>query len=755
MKVTIGELLGIAKQAKTLKWTDLAQEFRKAERINALKNTAVTQLTATFSTVLSGFAITKQVADLVQKARPIITMLVKTVGAIKNWSMAGEIASDLLILAKKLLIKLAMQSIEQIRDYILAIEIDLGNLNANQLKALRDKIAKALSDSYNTLNQSLQDFNPLVLFPDIEAFKNGVNNLATEIENTEWDILFNSIGSTLFELGQDLYDKFNIFKTDLNDTVEDDLNTAVYGDPTKNLSGAPPRYLTSEQPGFFGDNTVNLNDIQNPPPTSSGDTTWQNLVADDNDITRSMMDAFEKTINDNINKLLGELYSGLLSLNPDTSDIEKDIYTNNTDTAQEDIKALNNLKDGFMSYVRESQYTLARDALKGIFKLNDYMLRNLLNLYLQELANALRNRNSKIFDLLQQYLQTLIDNGITDPDIARQMLLDYLTILQGNLKINYEELYRKVLMAYLLSIFRALSVDNEERAIILVDKALNKFYEYRRNFLNNIIEKIRRIRLQNDTIDENYYIYSYTALKTQLKDIITSILNTATSVTYSGEYQYDGTITYGNNAINVDGIRTELKNQLLSAINAYSLTITENTPHPIEESIGEKINIFKTTIYKTIHLIIQEEPIPEVIWTEDDWLNVSDREKELLRQLVNIIFQDYKRRLLKICSDALFLGTYTTIKMPQTSNIETLLTNYGPTAHEILMTKFYDILSNLIDSVPYNNDFEQFKIDVYNYLSEFIDGFNYNLNHSIKLATIFKENEIEFVREIIPIYSAT
>ncbi len=144
-------------------------------------------------------------------------------------------------------------------------------------------------------------------------------------------------------------------------------------------------------------------------------------------------------------------------------------------------------------------------------------LRNLLNLYLQELANALRNRNSKIFDLLQQYLQTLIDNGITDPDVARQMLLDYLTILQENLKINYEELYRKVLMAYLLSIFRALSVDNEERAIILVDKALNKFYEYRRNFLNNIIEKIRRIRLQNDTIDENYYIYSYTALKTQLK----------------------------------------------------------------------------------------------------------------------------------------------------------------------------------------------------------------------------------------------
>ncbi len=51
--------------------------------------------------------------------------------------------------------------------------------------------------------------------------------------------------------------------------------------------------------------------------------------------------------------------------------------------------------------------------------------------------------------------------------------------------------------------------------------------------------------------------------------------------------------------------------------------------------------------------------------------------------------------------------------------------------------------------------FEQFKIDIYNYLSEFIDGFNYNLNHSIKLATIFKENEIEFVREIIPIYSAT
>ena len=39
----------------------------------------------------------------------------------------------------------------------------------------------------------------------------------------------------------------------------------------------------------------------------------------------------------------------------------------------------------------------------------------------------------------------LIDNGITDPDIARQMLLDYLAILQQNLKINTKSLVQKLI----------------------------------------------------------------------------------------------------------------------------------------------------------------------------------------------------------------------------------------------------------------------------------------------------------------------
>lgn len=755
MKVTIGELLGIAKQAKTLKWEDLAEEFKKAERINALKNTAVAQLTATFSTVLNAFAITKQIAQVAQVAKPIITKVVKVVGMVKNWAMAAELASDVLLLVKKLLIKLAMQGIEQIRDYILAIEIDLGNLNAKQLKALRDKIAKSLNDSWDALNESLKNFDPIVFFPDIEAFKNGVNSLATEIENTEWNTVLNAIGATIFELGQNLVDDFNIFKSDLDDTVNDDLNEIVYGDKDKTLTGKPPSYLTAEEPGFFGKTNVNLDDLQNPPPTNSGDLNWQSLVADDNEITREMMDAFEKTINDNINKLLGELFNSLLEINADTSDIEKDIYANNPDTAQEDIKALNNLKDGFLAYMREAQYILAKDALKGIFKLNDYVLRNILNLFLNELGKALKNRNAKIVDLILQYLQTLIDSGIVDPEIARQMLLDYLAILQQNLAINYEELYRKVLMQYLLSIFGSLSVDNEQRAAILVDKAFTKFYQYRRNFVNNIVEKIRRIRLQNDTIDEDYYLYSYDTLKSQIIDIISSILNTASSVTYSGEYQYDGTITYGNNSVNVDNIREELKSQILSAINAYSITVTENIPHPEKESIEEKINIFKSTMYTTIKQIIDDETIPETIWSEDEWLNVTDREKELLRQLMNIIFQDYKRRLLKVASDALFLQMYPNIKMLNPTNTQTILENYSDDSHDILMNKFYEDISTLIDSIPYNNDFEQFKQDMTDYLGEFILNYNFNLNHSIKLATLIKENEIEFIKGIIPIYLAT
>lgn len=754
MKVTIGELLGIAKQAKTLKWEDLAKEFKKAERINSLKNTAAAQLATTFSTVLNAFTLTKQIADLVQKARPIITMIVKTVGAIKNWSLAGEIASDLLLLAQKLIIKLAMQGIEQIRDYILAIQIDLGDLSVAQLKALQDKITKSLGDSFNILNDTLKNFNPKVLFPNIEKFKQGVNDLVTEAENTEWDTLLNAVGGTLQELGADLLDKLNVFKKDFSDNVNDGLNTRTYG-TARSLTGAPPSYMPTQPQNFFDQNSVDLNKLQNPPPANSGDTSWQDLVADDNEITREMMEAFEKTINDNINSILSELFNNLKDITPDTSDIEKDIYANNANTAQEDIKALNNLKDGFISYTIESQYTLAKDSLKGIFKLNDFVLKNLLNLFLEELAKEMKNRNEKISDLLQQYLITLANNGITDPEIARQMMLEYLAIIQNNLKINYEELYRKVLMAYLLSIFRSLSVNNEERAAILVDKALTKFYEYRKNFINNIIDKIKKIRLQNDTIDENYYLYSYATLQSQLKDTITTILNTAASITYSGEYQYDGTVTYGNNNANVDAIRAELKNRLLENINDYSIFITENIPHPQNESISDKINIFKSTLFNTIKKIIQEEQIPEVIWSEEEWLNVTDKEKELLHQLVIIIFQDYKKRLLKICSEAIFLKMYSTIKILEAYNTEITMSEYGPVSHEILMVKFYNSLAEIIDKIPYNNDFEQFKIDMYAYLDDFIDNFNYNLNHSSKLATMIKENEIEFIREIIPIYSAT
>jgi len=713
MKVTIGQLLGIAKQAKALQWDQLATEFKKVEKINALKNTAAATLSSMFSTVLGAFSLTKKAADLIQKARRIITMAVKIAGVIKNWAMAGEIASDLLLLVQKFLLQIAIAGIGQIRDYILAIEIDLGDLSLKQLKALQEKITKSLNDSFEALGAAIDSFDPAVLAPDLAAFVESFKSFDEELKKTEWDSFLNAVGDTLFALGQDALSRLNIFQSEYNDSLKDNLNQTVYGSADKILTGTPPAYVASPDLGIFVQKDITLIE----PATNNGDTTWLDFVAEDTDVSRELMDNINKAIQQNVSALLGSLYNSLKTIDPSVADIENDIYTNNKDPSS-DIEILHNLRDGFLNYIRDSQYTLSKDALNAIFKLNDYNLRKILNMFLEAFGNAYKDRNSLIAKLMSDYINFLLASGeITDPEIFRQMLLDYLAILQENLNIDAAEIFRKVLYEYLKFIFGSSGINNEERTNYLVQKSIDKFYNYKKDFLLSIIEKIKRIRIQNDTIDENYFVYSYDALKNSL------ILET-------------------NNFINVE----TLISNYYTIINNFIISCIENAPHPQTESIEEKLNILKSTLFDTIKKIINDEPIPEIIWNEVEWINATDKEKEILRAIMAVIFQDYKKKLLKIISDSLYTFKYSTIKLINKENAESIISNYIVSEDILLRNKIYNDLIYIINY--YGIDTGE---DFIGSLLYFINNFNYNLNYSFKFASVLKENEIHYIEQIVTI----
>jgi len=741
MKVTIGELLGIDKQGTSIGWDGLADNFSKIGSISFLKNSPVSQMASIFGVVLKAFSMTQKISSMYQKARWAIQLATKIITAMMNYAMIAEIINDFILILQSLLIKLAISGVNAIEQSILSIQIDLGDLTVKQLKTLRELISTLLDGSFAAINSCVEGYNPTVNGASLPLFTITIDDLTTYLNTQEASIIdtssidtivpdlttfYDTLVNSSYNYGFDDdntygYDENNSYGyTESNDNIINNLNAVIYADNSKTLIGITPSYpkiggTSGNFDDVLGTKQISLDELQGTVIINNGDTSWMDRVAEDTNVSRELMDGISKVINDNITLLLNQVLQTLKGMKLDTSDIEKDIYANNSNP-QYDLNVLNNLASGFTDYIVNSQFTFTKDTLLSIFKLNDYMLKKLINTLVAELSKAYQNRNKLLLSMLTDYINALPNSGIVDPDILKQMIKDYLAALQENLKIDLQEIFNKVLYEYLKYVFSFSGVTDENRNAFLIQKVISKFFNYKRNFINDIVEKIKKIRLQNDSIDEDYYTYSYNSLKANLIDII-------------------------NNYTTID----ELKTSINTAIYSFNLSYQEAT-HALNESASDKINILKNTLYTTIITIIQNEKMPEIVWTDDELSDVTDKEKEILNSMLETLFSDYRKKLIMAISNSLFTTTYPSIQIITEDKAEELLLSYILEKNNIIKS---DLLDGLFNVITYCQ--ENVGLNLKDYLLNYLNNFQFNLEFSFKFASLLKENEIDYINKIADI----
>lgn len=747
MKVTVGELLGIAKQAKALNWQQLATEFKKVEKINALKNTAAAQLSTTFASLLDAFSVGKKVMNIIQEARPILTMAVRIKGAFRNPMYIGEIANETALLIQKVILSLAQYGIGQVRDFILGITIDLGDLSSNQIKNLRNKIQKALSDSFDSIQKGINNFSPSVLAPNLFSLGNSINELIDEMSKKEAWIITSSSGSNINELSNNILKNFSDSVRKDNRKKECELNTIVYGSCEAPLLPEEPSYYTQSQSTFFPETEVDLDELENPTPENSGDESWQDRIGEDNAVTRELMDEIEKTLKNNLGGLLNSINQELRTVEIDTTDIEKDIYKNNQNP-ENDIGVLHNLKDGFLNNTLDTQLSLVKSAFDSMLKMNDAFLKKIINKFIKELLIAFKDRNNLIYSKLEKFIASLLSSGITDMEELKRKIMEFLLALQNNLRIDFNAIYKKVLYEYLLYIFSNTGVNNEERTAELIEMAINKFYQLRLEFLNSLLVKILSIRLSNEVIDEDYFITTYDVLRTNLLIRLTQILETTNSIAYDGTYKYDGSFTYGENPLIFDAVKQEILSNFNTIIIEFFTTITENT-HPLSKSILEKINTMEFNLVDTIKHLTLNEPVPlNVVWEEPEWADLTETEKQTLSSILYAIFMDYKNRIIKVVADAIYYDKYELVKVLKKEKAEFEVNQHILNQDTVIKNKLNIKSGELINSFEYTGNYEETKGIIENKTAEFLNTFNYSLQQDFKLASLLKENEVSILESL-------
>jgi hypothetical protein len=745
--ITVGDLLGIAKKARALSWGQLASEFKKVETIDAIKGTAVAQLSVIFSQVLSAFDTGKRIMGVIQRVRPILTMAVRIKGAFKNPMYIGEIANEAALLVQKLLLSISQNLIGTFRDEILNYPIFIGGLSAFQMKTLRDKITKALADTYNSIEQGLKNFSPSVVFPGLANLSNNLTALA----NTDFKKFSNDVstafGASAKELGQNVLSALSKSLRDSNRKMEGDINQMVYGTREAPLLPDPPAYYQIPQSPFFPDTNTNLDEIENPPATSSGDETWQDRIGEDNPTTREMMDGIELTMRQNMDGLLNSIDKELKKITIDTTDIEKNIYANNQNP-EEDIGALHTLKDGFLQYTLDSQFALVKTSLNNMLKMNDAFLKKIINKMISELVRAMKDKNNLLYSKLEKFILALLASGITDPNELRRRIMEYLLTLQNNLSVDLSSVYKKVLYEYLLYLFSNAGVDNEERLSELIEMATEKFYQYKQDFFNSLLSKIAGIRLSNEVIDDTYFITTYDVLKASLTARLEQILDTANSIAYDGTYKYDGSFTYGENPLAFEAVKQEIASNFNSIIVNFFTSISENT-HPYSQSINEKLNIMEFNLVDTIKHLILDEPIPlNIVWEEPGWADLTETEKQTLSSILYVIFFDYKNKLIKVVADAIYYDKYETVRVLKKEKVEQEIQEHIENQDTVIKSKLNTKSAALIETFEYTGNYEETKTIIEEKTDEFLDNFNFSLQQDFRMGALLKENEVSILEAL-------
>ena len=701
MKVTVGQLLGIAQKGAAMDWKDLAKAFSNAPKNPLITRALGNSVIQSFQIAVEAFSVYQTVNDIIVKVRPVITLVSEIGGAIKNPAMWAQIGAEAISIIKLFLIKAGKYAITSVENYILNTEIDLGNLKAANITNMNKAVTKATNKSYVTISNAIaaHSVNPVNVTISIASaalytFFSGACSSLTAAVNAVTDDATLLAAFAMLLLDQSTY-----------------INNVIYGQDTIPNTGGLITTITAPSNDFEAPDIGALEQsIKNPTVTP------ENIATINTDTVRELLDAIEMVIQYDINTLVIEIKAALATITAPVSLDGLDVSDSNI---------LVGLTNSFLDASMEKQLESAQAALQELYSYNDADLKNILILVVNELYVEVRECMTTHY----QQAITMINGfsgGMTLSD-KKIALVSMLSNCLDNCP-NLSDIIRKVLFGYLTTTYSNVYVTNTTRQAELSTDVTNYFGIIITNFMVDIIPQLRAISMSNKTIVDNYYNYSLSSLNTSLQNYITVTINGAT-VTDETSY---------------NNLKSTLLINILSTITAYSVIVTENIPHDALENISDKIGILKNSLFNRVNLILTSIPQPPIDYTNFTVL-LEDSDKITAQSMYSNLYAQFINSLVNKARSIIDTSTYENAIL-KTEDYEYNLTAHTTAAIENLKNNLYSSLKLILDTSFYST---VTTTALKNTLVSATANFNYILDFATTFSSYLKELEVSLIQSLI------
>lgn len=697
MTVTLGEILGIVSKAKTMDWKSLGATLKAAPNNPALARAVNKTVVNAFSTAIQGFAIFQTVNDVLVMVRPIIN-LVREFGDWKNPAVYPKIGAEAISIIKSILMELGMMAISTVEAYVLNYEIDLGNLTSGNINGMNKSVKTATNKSYITIANSISGHS-------VQPPKLGLS-LTTAAMNNAFAGLSFTLDSAVS--GAIDMDGINAALTQLTSDPSSVLNTSMYGQSNIPDDGGLSNIISAPQNMF---EVPDINAIENPQPTIN--TSYVPSTIPNTDTVREMLDAIEASIKIDLTFLFMEIENAL-------NGITAPIDTSSLSAA--DAAILLNLTNGFLNSSMMSQLASCKEALNKLFNYNDTQLKYILRLVMAEISVQLQAMMSSCL----AQVTTLINGfaiGMLFVD-KQAAIMALLTVTCSNFP-DISAILQKILFEYLSSMYSNVYVSNTGRQRELSAEVMNFFGIVRSNFLTNLIASIQNIRLENLTIRDDYYNYSYSSMKTSLQNYVMYTINT----------------TPVSSLMDYNNLKINLSLGITSILNGYSVIVSENIPHSYSENIIDKINELKNNLYIKINELVNKSIMPPVDYSEFT-VSLDDGDRVTIQSMYKSLYSQYT---ISIINKAKSLIDMQDVYL-KPEDLEYKLVNHTSSADLFLKNSLFELCSVILNSSVYQIVSTSVLSST---LVDCINNYKYILNFATTFSAYLKELEIDIIQNVI------
>jgi len=448
-----------------------------------------------------------------------------------------------------------------------------------------------------------------------------------------------------------------------------------------------------------------------------------------------LLNEIEKNIQYNKNRLLDNIRSNLENVNVDTTAMEANY-------PEEDALILRNFKDSLIKMTRDTVFNQASVAFDSIFDFSEDQLKKILALYAIELARQLNFNMSQCLFYINAYITGLsVDTQNTDPSYLAQLktnIVSYMNTVCVN-KPDPVKVFQKVMFDYLWDIFQKSEVNNQNKQDYIKTMAMNRFYYTKEEFLNNIKDKIRNIRIQNDVIDSNYYTYSYNSLYTTLSTNISADVQNTTATTIQ----------------ELQELINDLNNMTFETTDIYQVSISEPS-HPVGESIKEKMEKMKTTLFYQMRNIIQNQTIPDIDYEEEYKGFSIDEQKEIMKTL-ELIYVDYRRKLVSIASSIVIEQANISLVIPDTPTLNIIMSDCITEQDTFIKSEICKNISYGLSQISFTGyidplspeQLSTIKTNIQSYALGMLNSTRLILNFPERFSAILKEQEVKLILGVV------